>query len=200
MRKKEIEQKEKVLTEKQLKKKKRREQRTLFREILEDIAVVLFVMIIVLILQNYVIVNAQIPSASMEDTIMTGDRIVGNRLAYRDEKPQRGDIVVFKFPDDENQLFIKRVIGLPGEKILIRKGLVYINDSPEPLEEPYLKDAPFGDFGPFFVPEGHYFMLGDNRNFSKDSRVWTNTYVSERKILAKAMFRYWPLTEIGFIE
>lgn len=183
-----------------LEKKRKREKRKALREFLEDIALILFVVIVIMILQNYVIVNAVIPSGSMESTIMIGDRVFGNRLAYREEKPQRGDIVIFKYPDNENELFIKRVIGLPGDKIEIIDGLVYINESEEPLEESYLTVTPVGSYGPYEVPEGHYFMLGDNRNSSKDSRLWKNPYVAEKKILAKAVFRYFPFSQMGSIE
>lgn len=183
-----------------LNKKSKSEKRKALRETLEDIALILFVVIIVMVLQNYIIVNAKIPSGSMETTIMTGDRVFGYRLAYREEKPQRGDIVIFKYPDNENELFIKRIIGLPGEKVEIIDGLVYINDSEEPLEEPYLNVIPVGSYGPYEVPEDHYFMLGDNRNESKDSRLWKNPYVEEKKILAKAVFRYFPFNKMGTIE
>ena len=90
---------------------------------------------------------------------------------------------IFKFPDDESQLYIKRVIGLPGDKVQIIDGKVYINDSETPLDEPYLPEPPEGDYGPYYVPEDSYFMLGDNRNWSKDSRFWTNTYVKKEKVL-----------------
>lgn len=186
--------------EKKKKEKTKKEKRKALREMLEDVALILFVLIVVLVLQNYVIINAKIPSGSMETTIMTGDRVFGYRLAYKEESPQRGDIVIFKYPDNEEELFIKRVIGLPGEKVEIRDGLVYINDSSEPLSEPYLTVTPIGDFGPYQVPEGHYFMLGDNRNFSKDSRVWNHPYVAENKIVAKAVFRYYPFTKMGTIS
>ena len=102
------------------------------------------------------------------------------------------DIVIFKFPDDESQLFIKRVIGLPNETVTIIDGKVYIDDNKEPLYEPYLAQEMVGTFGPYEVPENCYFMLGDNRNYSRDSRFWENTYVSKDKILGKALFRYFP--------
>ena len=99
-----------------------------------------------------------------------------------------------------SQLYIKRVIGLPGDKVQIIDGKVYINDSETPLDEPYLPEPPEGDYGPYYVPEDSYFMLGDNRNWSKDSRFWTNTYVKKEKVLAKAIFRYYPFNKIGVIE
>ena len=126
----------------------------------------------------------------MENTIMTGDRVLGLRFSYWFSEPKQGDIVIFKYPDDENQNYIKRVIGLPGDTIEIVEGLVYVNG--ELLEEPYLWEEPRGSFGPYVVPEGHYFMLGDNRNNSRDSRYWNNKYVSDEQILGKAYWIYYP--------
>ena len=84
------------------------------------------------------------------------------------------------------------MIGLPGETVEIRDGKVYIDDSDTPLDEPYVKGVPTGDYGPYVVPDGCYFMMGDNRGDSLDSRFWNNTYVKENKIIAKALFRYFP--------
>ena len=105
-------------------------------------------------------------------------------------KNRRGDIVIFKYPDDESVDYLKRIIGLPGETVEIISGKVYING--ELLDEPYLSEEPTGDFGPYQVPEDSYFMLGDNRAVSKDSRYWHNTYVKKDKIIAKAFVMYWP--------
>ena len=172
----------------------------LMNELIEDVVLVAVVLVVVFVIKHFVMINAVIPSASMENTIMTGYRIFGNRLTYTFGDPERGDIVIFKYPDNEKELFIKRVIGLPGEKVEIRDGMVYINDSEEPLEEDYLRETPVGDFGPYYVPEGYYFMLGDNRNYSKDSRLWEHPYVARDKILAKAAVRYYPFDSIGMIE
>ena len=90
------------------------EQTSLKREIIEWIIVIAISALLALALDKFIIVNAKIPSASMEPTIMTGDRLIGNRLAYINDLPQRGDIVIFKYPDNEKEYFIKRVIGLPG--------------------------------------------------------------------------------------
>ena len=115
---------------------------------------------------------------------------MGLRLYYNFKEPERGDIVIFKYPDDESVDYLKRIIGLPGETVEIISGKVYING--ELLDEPYLSEEPTGDFGPYQVPEGSYFMMGDNRAVSKDSRYWHNTYVSKDKIIAKAFVMYWP--------
>ena len=148
---------------------------------------------VALAINSFILLNARIPSGSMESTIMTGDRIFGFRLQYLFGDPKRGDVVIFKYPDDESTNFIKRIIGLPGETLEIRAGKVYINGSETPLDESaYLNEEPYAlDFGPYQIPEGHYFMMGDNRNHSKDSRYWVNTFVARDKILAKAFFRYW---------
>ena len=168
------------------------EEISLKREIIEWIGVIVIAVVIALFIDSVLIVNAIIPSASMETTIMTGDKIIGNRLAYLKEDPERLDIVIFKYPDNEKELFIKRIIGLPGDTVEIVDGKVYINGSTEPLIEPYLHETPLGSYGPVTVPEGAYFMLGDNRNNSADSRFWNHTFVYKDKILGKAMVRYWP--------
>ena len=163
-----------------------------WEELWEYVKMILIVVVVVLIVNNFLLINAKIPSESMEDTIMTGDRIFGNRLAYLFSDPQRYDIVIFKYPDDETQLYIKRVIGLPGETVEIREGKVYIDGSETPLDDSFTPETPVGNYGPYTVPEGCYFMLGDNRNYSKDSRFWQNPYVEKEKILGKAMLKYFP--------
>ena len=174
--------------------------KTIIRELLDSLKMIAFVLVFVFIINNFVIVNALIPSESMEKTIMTGDRIFGNRLSYKFGTPQSGDIVIFRYPDNEEELFIKRIIGVPGDTINIIAGKVYINSSETPLDEPYLSEAMLGDYGPYEVPANSYFMLGDNRNHSRDSRLWTNTYVHEDKILGKAVFRYFPFNNMGAID
>ena len=165
---------------------------SIMEELWEYIKMIIFVVVVVFIVNNVLLINAKIPSESMEDTIMTGDRIFGNRLAYINKDPQRFDIVIFKYPDDETQLFIKRVIGLPGETVEIRDGKVYIDGAETPLDDSFTPEPPQGNWGPEVVPEGSYFMLGDNRNRSKDSRFWTNTFVKKEKILGTAVLRYFP--------
>lgn len=169
---------------------------SIWKELWEYIKMIIFVVVVVLIVNNFLLINARVPSESMEKTIMTGDRFFGNRLAYLFDDPERFDIVVFKYPDDESQLFVKRVIGLPGETVEIKDGKVYINGSETPLDDSFTPDTPTGDYGPYVVPEGSYFMLGDNRNHSGDSRFWKQPYVEKEKIVGKAIFRYFPGVKI----
>lgn len=146
-------------------------------------------------LNRYVLLKADVPSGSMENTIMKGDRLMGFRLAYLFSEPERGDIVMFDFPDDEDLLYVKRIIGLPGETVEIEEGAVYITDTKGNrtlLDEPYLKETPNKESGVYEVPEGHYFMMGDNRNVSADSRRWENKFVAKEKIRCKVWFRYKP--------
>ena len=93
-----------------------------------------------LLINNFILLNAKVPSGSMENTIMTGDRLFGFRLSYLMEDPKRGDIVIFKYPDNESINYIKRIIGLPGETVTIKDSKVYINNSATPLKEDYLKE------------------------------------------------------------
>lgn len=176
------------------------EKSSFVKELLQWAAAIILAAAVAIFADKFLIVNAQIPSGSMENTIITGDRIIGNRLAYTFSDPQRFDIIIFRYPDDESQLFIKRIIGLPGETVEIIDGRIYINGSDEPLEDVETKEPASGTFGPYEVPEDCYFVMGDNRNNSLDSRYWTNTFVSRDEILGKAVFRYWPLTEIKLIK
>lgn len=162
------------------------------KELFSWIKMVLAAFIFAFILNNYVIVNAAVTSGSMEDTIMTDSRMMGFRLSYTFTSPERGDVIVFKYPDDESKYFVKRVIGLPGETVTIIDGKVYIDGNEEPIQEDYLKETPLGSYGPYIVPKGCYFVMGDNRNGSNDSRFWVNKYVAKDKILGKAIFSYWP--------
>ncbi|MCR5609842.1 MAG: signal peptidase I [Lachnospiraceae bacterium] len=153
--------------------------------------------IIAFIINTFILANRTVPSGSMENTVMTRDRLFGNRLAYMFSEPQRGDIIIFKYPGNVEINYIKRIIGLPGETVEIVDGITYING--EPLdEEDYIKDGVMtGNFGPYNVPEDSYFVMGDNRENSNDSRYWQETnYVHEDLIVAKAMFKYYPSIKI----
>lgn len=182
--------------------KKEEKPKSKMREILEFCFPIVMAVIIAIILKTFVFANAVVPTGSMLNTIQQGDRIIASRIAYINESPQRYDIVIFKYPDDENQCFVKRVIGLPGETVEVINGIVYVTKTDGEviqLEDDFVTNCtPEGDFGPFEVPEDCYFMMGDNRNSSWDSRYWTNKYVHKDKIIGEVKFRYYP--SIGKVE
>lgn len=171
--------------------KRKEKKRSVIRELISYALIIAAAFVLARITNRFLIVNARVPTGSMIPTIMEGDRIIGNRLAYMHSEPERGDVVVFYYPDNENEKYVKRIIGLPGETVTIVDGAVYIDG--ELLDESgYLTVVPYGSYGPYVIPEGYYFMMGDNRNSSWDSRFWTNTFVSRNKIIAKAEFCYYP--------
>ena len=172
------------------------------REILSWAMYFVAAVAIALVLKTFVIINATVPTGSMENTIMPDDCIMGFRLAYTFSEPKRGDIVIFKYPDDETQKYVKRIIGLPGDTVTIEDGEIYINGSSTPYQESYLKEEWVVATGPyeFEVPEDSYLVLGDNRNNSSDARYWTNTYVSKDEIIGKAEFVYFPFSRLGALK
>lgn len=173
----------------------------MIRDIVDYIVIFVVVVAFMYFVNTKLIVNANIPTSSMENTIMVNDRILGNRLAYtKGKNVHRYDIIIFKYPDDPSQLFIKRVIGLPGDTVTIIDGYVYLNDSTEPIPDTYIKEKATGTYGPFDVPSNSYFVMGDNRNDSLDSRFWVNTYVPKDYILGRAVFRIYPFNRIGKVE
>lgn len=169
--------------------KKLREKVT--KEIVSWVKTILMAMVLAFFVTHVLIVNAVVPTGSMENTIMTGDRILALRTSYWFDSPERGDVAVFRYPDDPEQkiLYVKRVIGVGGDTVEIKDGDVYVNDVLQ--EEPYIKEVTEGSFGPYEVPEGCYFMMGDNRNRSLDARYWENQFVEEDAILGKAVLRYY---------
>ena len=167
-------------------------------EIISWIKIIIAAAVIAFVLNNFIIANSKVPSGSMENTIMSKSRVIGSRLSYINSDPERGDVVIFKFPDNRDIYYVKRVIGLPGETVDIVDGKVYINDSDAPLDEPYLPEPMEGSYGPYTVPEGCYFMMGDNRNNSLDARFWKNQFVPKKDIMAKVLFCYYP--RIGKVE
>ncbi len=181
---------ENVSAEDQRENAKRDKRRAFRRELRSNIITIIAALCIGFFMSKYIIANAQVPSGSMETTVMAGDRIIVNRLAYAFGEPQRGDIVTFIYPDDGETLYLKRIMGLPGETIEGVDGVVYING--EPIEHDYTKEIFEDDFGPFEVPEGCYFMMGDNRNDSWDSRFWDHQFVEKGDIIGKAAFSYYP--------
>ena len=174
--------------------------------ILDWVYVVVIALAAALFINFFVIVNSTVPTGSMETTIMTGSRMIGLRLTYIFEDPKRGDIIVFKYPDNPKQTYVKRIIGLPGETVEVKDGITYIDG--EAIDEPYINEnywlgSMTGDrynSGPFEVPENSYFVMGDNRGNSNDGRFWQNHYVSRKAIIGKALFCYWPINRMGALK
>lgn len=178
-------------TEKKEEKTSAKRTKGVLRELFSWVMVVVCAFVLAFVITRYIIIKAEVPTGSMISTIQIDDRLIGNRLAYLFSNPKRGDIVIFPYPDNEKETYIKRIVGLPGETIEIVEGVLYIDG--KVYEEPYLNEPMKKEnCGPFLVPEGHYFMMGDNRNHSWDSRYWTNHYVAKDKILGKAWLRYEP--------
>ena len=174
-------------------------------ELISWIQIIIAAAVIALFLNSCIIANSQIPSESMENTIMAHDRVIGSRLSYLFSEPERGDVIIFHYPDDPtgDTYYVKRVIGLPGDVSDIHDGGVYLNGSDTPLDEPYIKEPMETDPNHplhFEVPEDSYFMMGDNRNDSWDARFWENTWVTKDKLIAKVLFRYYPFNKMGVIH
>lgn len=175
---------------------KNKKPKSLISEIMGYLIPIALAVIVAIILKTFVFANAVVPTGSMLNTIQEKDRIIASRLAYNNEDPQRYDVIILKYPDDESQYFVKRVIGLPGETVEIVSGVVYVTKADGEtvqLDDSFVtNEEPVGDYGPFNVPDDCYFVLGDNRNASHDSRFWTNKFVHRDKILGKVMFKYFP--------
>ncbi len=171
-----------------------------------------FALILALIIRTFLFQAFKIPSGSMEDTLLIGDHLLvnkfiyGTRIPFTDRQlltlrdPARGDIIVFEFPPDRDKPFyrrrdfIKRIVGLPGDRVEIREKQVWINGELYELEQAMHRDnavqeGPRDFLGPFTVPENHYFVLGDNRDYSLDSRFWG--FVPEKTIKGLAFIKYW---------
>ena len=165
-------------------------ERKILKEILTNVILILLALAFGFFLNKFMIANAQVPTSSMETTVMAGDRILVNRLSYVFSEPKRGDIVTFVYPDDGKTLYLKRIMGLPGETIEGKDGIIYIDG--EPLKQDYTEEVSEDDIGPYTVPEGAYFMMGDNRNDSWDSRYWEHKFVELQDIIGKAAVSYFP--------
>ncbi len=152
-------------------------------------------------IRTFVAEARYIPSSSMEPTLLINDRLIIEKLSYLFTEPERGDVIVFNPTEslkqqDFHEAFIKRIIGLPGETVLVSEGKVYIDN--QPLQEKYIEEKPEYDYGPVTVPKGQYLVLGDNRNNSYDSHYWG--FVPKENIVGRAYVRFWPPQRIGPID
>lgn len=150
------------------------------------IAVALAAFVIAFVAQSFLV-----QGSSMEPSLTEGQRLLVDKLTYRWRTPERGEIIVFDYPADPRRKFIKRVVGLPGDEVMIVGHRLILNG--EPLAEPYIRGPIFSSYGPVTVPEDHVFVLGDNRNNSDDSRFADVGPVSYDAIVGIARVVYWPL-------
>ncbi len=165
--------------------------------IIETLDACIFAAVLSLVIITFVVQAFYIPSGSMEPTLMINDRILVAKFVYRIEPARRGDVIVFRYPLNPQRDFVKRIIGLPGDRVQLKEGVVYVN-SQQISEKGYTIRPDFGNYGPAVVPLQQYFVLGDNRNNSEDSRFFG--YVPRANIIGKALFVYWPAQRLGFVH
>jgi signal peptidase I len=176
------------------------------RTILEYVVLAVVAVAVALLIQAFLVKPYRIPSASMEDTLLIGDRVLVDRISWRFSQPKRGDIVVFHPPFD-GPVLIKRIIGLPGDEISLNGGFVYINgkrldepyvrrvDGRQEPSEPFSNGLPWSLQEPYKVPAGSYFVMGDNRTDSGDSREFGP--IKRGQFVGRAFAKYWPPGRIG---
>jgi signal peptidase I len=182
------------------------------RRLLEYAAVVAVAVLVALAVQAWLVKPYRIPSESMLDTLRPGDRVLVNRAVYHLRDPHRGDVIVFRYPDDPDVVFIKRIVGVPGDVLEVRDGRLYVNG--ERPGEPYVHRTagradptvaqaaiagstlhdPWSLAEPYRVPAGEYFVMGDNRTDSDDSRDWGT--VPRTAIVGEGLATYWPLSRL----
>ncbi|MDJ0810564.1 MAG: signal peptidase I [Desulfobacterales bacterium] len=180
----------------------------------ENVEAILLAILLALFIRTFVVQAFKIPSGSMEDTLLIGDHILVNKFLYGVRMPfsnktivpvstpKRGDIVVFKFPQDPKMDFIKRVVGIPGDVVECRNKVVYVNGEPEQGSHAVHKDGFVlsaggrDNFGPITVPADSLFVMGDNRDRSNDSRFWK--FVDFSQLRGKAFMIYWSWDKEDF--
>ncbi|MBZ8181483.1 signal peptidase I [Oscillatoria salina] len=172
----------------------------LTKQIWENVQVIAIALSLALLIRFFVAEPRYIPSDSMLPTLAIGDRLVVEKVSYYFHPPHRGDIIVFEPPQqlivqgyEQDQAFIKRVIGEPGHTVEVRDGIVYLDDLP--LQEDYIAEPPRYQLEKISVPPGNLFVMGDNRNNSNDSHVWG--FLPQNNLIGRAIFRFFPFSRIG---
>lgn len=168
----------------------------------ENLVLIAVALVLALAIRVFVAEPRFIPSDSMVPTLAVGDRLVVEKLSYRLREPKAGEIVIFEPPAilqdygyGKDQVFIKRVIGKPGQIVAVHDGIVFVDD--RPVTEPYIAEPPAYDWGPYQVPQSEIFVMGDNRNNSNDSHVWG--FLPEANVRGRALFRFWPFDRAGWM-
>jgi signal peptidase I len=175
-------------------KEQKEQDKSWFQRNQESIRTIAIALILAFLLRTFIIEPRYIPSGSMEPTLLVNDRIIVEKVSYWFREPQRGEILVFYPPkspaiEDSSKAYIKRLIGLPGDRISIHDGKVFVND--KAISESYIAEPPEYSFSSSVtVPPGYYWMMGDNRNSSNDSHVWG--FLPRQNIIGRAFFRFFP--------
>lgn len=175
------------------------------REIKSILRICGYAVLFLYFFSGYVMTSYRIEGNSMNPLLHHGERVISNRLIYKMEPVHRGDVVVFSCPSEPHKYFIKRIVGMPGEILEIKEGTIYIDN--RPLSNSYIPEMfrTRETLRPVRIPLGHYFVVGDHRNTSMDSRSWAVDdshwpYVPERYIMGKISFRMWPISVFGPVE
>ena len=166
-----------------------------WKDLLKELAETAVLALVIFVMLRLVVQNFRIEGHSMEPNLHDGQFLIVDKVSYRLHEPQRGDVIVFLAPPTPGKDFIKRVIGLPGEKVEIREGVVLIDG--RPFTEPYVAYVGSRSWGPQRVKPGELFVLGDNRPSSNDSRQWG--MLPREKVIGKAWLSYWPPQQWGFV-
>lgn len=169
----------------------------------DNLRLLLLAAVLALLIRGWIAEPRFIPSDSMLPTLHVGDRLIVEKVSYQLHPPRPGDIVVFQPPPvlqqagyRADQAFIKRVIAQPGQTVQVHQGQVLVDGNP--LTEPYLAEPPAYEWGPYLVPEGGLFVMGDNRNNSNDSHIWG--FLPEGNVIGRAWLRFWPLDRWGRVN
>ena len=164
---------------------------SLGEEVKDWIVSIVIAVALALFIRQFIVELYVVDGPSMRPTLLSEERLVVNKFVYRVRNPERGEIIVFKYPRDTSRDFIKRVIAVPGDTIKIEDGRVYVNR--ELKDEPYILEKTLSDYPEATVPEGHIFVMGDNRNNSEDSRFADVGFVPYELVKGKAVLVFWPL-------
>jgi signal peptidase I len=157
----------------------------------ENIEAFAIAVLAILFVNIFVIQSFEVKGSSMDPTLADGERLQVTKFVYKIRPPKTGDIIVLKYPKDPSKKFIKRVIGVPGDRVCVQNSTLYINGNA--IKEPYIKEKMFQDYDYVVVPERTVFVMGDNRNCSKDSRDPDVGFVPYDNLVGRAIFVFWPL-------
>jgi signal peptidase I len=167
---------------------------SLGEEIKDWVVSILIAVVLAFFIRYFIVELYMVEGPSMRPTLVNGERLVVNKFLYRFRAPERGEIIVFRYPRDPSRDFIKRVIAVPGDTVEIKEGRVFVNG--QLLNENYILEKTRGSYPLSTVPEGHVFVMGDNRNNSEDSRFRDVGFVSKDMIKGKAIVVFWPLDHL----